>query len=166
MKRPLSEEEKALWKQLTQGIRQINAQNVSPPHQADPVKSKKFKNQLREKRENQALHFAKTVGTPKNCPLEKIPSRKLREIKPEARLDLHGYTLEKAEYALEKFFSQCFLEGKKYVLVVTGHGEGILKRYLPQWLERKTSWIVGYGEAPQSFGGNGALFVHIRKIKV
>ena len=68
---------------------------------------------------------------------------------PEARIDLHGMTLDQAHPALTGFVMRSYAEGKRLVLVITGKRArlasddggpipvrfGVLKHQVPQWLK-------------------------------
>ena len=67
--------------------------------------------------------------------------------------------------------------GSKVVLVITGKGarggddgggRGVLKRMVPLWLQSPEfrDLILGFEPAAISHGGEGALYVSLRKIRV
>ncbi|TVQ59855.1 MAG: hypothetical protein EA355_00095, partial [Rhodobacteraceae bacterium] len=75
---------------------------------------------------------------------------------PEARLDLHGMTWDRAHGALTRFVVDSAAQGRRCVLVVTGkgrgvggEGEGVLKRDAPRWLAAPplAALVVGVYEA-------------------
>lgn len=91
----------------------------------------------------------------------------------ELKLDLHGYTQEKARAALAAFLVRAQGEGARLVLVVTGKGgrlrsgetaPGVLKQKLPEWLASPglRAIVSGYAEAHQRHGGGGAYYVFVR----
>jgi DNA-nicking Smr family endonuclease len=61
--------------------------------------------------------------------------------------------------------------GARLVLVITGKGgvgqseRGVLKRQVPQWLALPEfrEWVVGFEDAHISHGGEGALYVRVRR---
>ena len=104
---------------------------------------------------------------------------------PEARIDLHGETLENARFALLHFLSSRRMQGLRLVLVITGKGaspfarhtlhglkhfntperEGKIRRELPMWLE-ETQFrvhVVGFQPSHPRHGGGGAFYVRLRK---
>ncbi|HEX5232116.1 MAG TPA: Smr/MutS family protein [Bradyrhizobium sp.] len=100
-------------------------------------------------------------------------SRGRKEI--DARLDLHGMTQTRAHRALSDFLQRAHLDGLTFVLVITGKGNsapvhsgrGVLRRQVPQWLglpEFRTL-VVGFEEAHIGHGGEGALYVRIRRAR-
>jgi DNA-nicking Smr family endonuclease len=100
-------------------------------------------------------------------------SRGRKEI--DARLDLHGMTQTRAHRALSGFLQRAHSEGLTFVLVITGKGRigaeserGVLRRQVPQWLSLPEfrSLVVGFEEAHVGHGGEGALYVRIRRSRV
>jgi DNA-nicking Smr family endonuclease len=91
----------------------------------------------------------------------------------DARLDLHGMTQTRAHRALLNFLHHAHANGMTFVLVITGKGRttgaesqrGILRRHVPQWLglPEFRHLIVGFEEAHIGHGGEGALYVRVRR---
>jgi DNA-nicking Smr family endonuclease len=101
-------------------------------------------------------------------------ARGTREI--DGRLDLHGMTQAQAHGALIGFLRGAQARGSKLVLVITGKGagggdpyseRGVLKRQVPLWLRLPEchSLIVGFEAAGIGHGGEGALYVSLRKLR-
>src|SRR5207245_1292414 len=100
-------------------------------------------------------------------------SRGKQEI--DARIDLHGMTQTRAHRALFGFLQRAHHDGLTFVLVITGKGKvggpeserGVLRRQVPQWLalpEFRTL-VVGFEEAHIGHGGEGALYVRVRRAR-
>ena len=88
----------------------------------------------------------------------------------EARIDLHGMTQDQAHGLLLSFIHRAAQRHLRTVLVITGKGrsaksEGVLKRAVPHWLSQPAFalYVSGYADAAQSHGGQGALYVRLRK---
>ena len=92
----------------------------------------------------------------------------------DGRLDLHGMTQAEAHDALFGFLRARQARGDKVVLVITGKGargsddgggRGVLKRMVPLWLglPEFRGLIVGFESAALGHGGEGALYVSLRK---
>jgi len=87
------------------------------------------------------------------------------------RLDLHGLTQAEAHAVLARFLHQAQSREAKVVLVITGkggsasEGRGVLKRQVPLWLEGAEfrSLVIGFEAAAIGHGGEGALYVRVRK---
>lgn len=104
-------------------------------------------------------------------------------------VDLHGMTQDHAYRALKSVIEGCVRRGDKTLLVVTGKGGkrysqtsastpvayrtrndfeqfgGVLKRMVPLWLAGSDlkPFVHSYGPASQEHGGEGALYVLLRR---
>jgi DNA-nicking Smr family endonuclease len=103
------------------------------------------------------------------------------QIAPGARLDLHGLTEDRAHAVLLTFLRRAQKDGVKLALVITGKGNpkdeegavwtmrrhGVLKEMVPRWLNEKSfaASIAGSAPAHRRHGGDGALYVYLRKIR-
>ena len=91
----------------------------------------------------------------------------------DGRLDLHGLTQSQAHAALLRFLRTASLQDAGLVLVITGKGRqgnderGVLKRQVPQWLNLPEfrSLVIGFEDAHIAHGGEGALYVRVRRKK-
>lgn len=98
-------------------------------------------------------------------------------LEPEARLDLHGLTLDRAHSALTGFILGAQASGKRLVLVITGKGrggdaggpipvrEGALRHAVPQWLRLPplAPVVLQVAQAHRRHGGGGACYVYLRR---
>ena len=98
-------------------------------------------------------------------------------------IDLHGYTLEHANKAIEDFINKAFLENVNKIIVVTGKGIhsdnekdpyvskdlSILKYSVPEFISNNTdlmSMINEITDAKIEDGGGGAFYIFLKKNKV
>ena len=92
----------------------------------------------------------------------------------DARIDLHGMRQAEAHRALLGFLHHAHALRYKLVLVITGKGRvepepdrdrGVLRRLVPHWLADPTMrrLVIGYEPAAIGHGGDGALYVRLRK---
>jgi DNA-nicking Smr family endonuclease len=111
-------------------------------------------------------------GIPKPPAIEKPVVRKLARgrLPIDGRIDLHGLTQSEAHNLLFDFLARAHERGLRHVLVITGKGvsrgsDGVLKRLAPQWLAKPEFrfLISGYEEAARSHGGEGALYIRLRR---
>jgi DNA-nicking Smr family endonuclease len=99
-------------------------------------------------------------------------TRGLAEI--EARLDLHGLTQAEAHRELIAFLRRARSQGARVVLIITGKGgetggggRGVLRRQVPEWLMSHPlrNDVVAIEPAGIGHGGEGALYVHLRRAR-
>ena len=92
----------------------------------------------------------------------------------DARIDLHGLRQAEAHQTLLAFLHRQHQQGGKLVLVITGKGggldargaeRGVLRRMVPHWLAEPglRRIILGYEPAAIGHGGDGALYVRLRR---
>jgi DNA-nicking Smr family endonuclease len=87
----------------------------------------------------------------------------------DGRLDLHGLTQSEAHGELLRFLRNANARDARLVLVITGKGRGpepgVLRRQVPQWLglPEFRSFVVGFEGAHIAHGGEGALYVRVRR---
>jgi DNA mismatch repair protein MutS2 len=79
-----------------------------------------------------------------------------------AEINLIGRTVDEATDELEKYLDRAFLAGLERVRVIHGHGAGILRRGVREFL-RSHPHVAGIEEAPQNEGGQGATLVELRQ---
>ena len=94
-------------------------------------------------------------------------------------IDLHGYTLEKANKTIESFINNSHEEGVSKLIIVTGkglHSENekdpyvskklsILKYSVPEFIKNKTELmkkITDIKDANIEDGGSGAFYIHLK----
>ena len=175
-KRGLSEEERALWESVAKQVKPLRKRIVKPS--MAPVEAA---NHAAPKPAASLKHVApaRTVAPSRPVPPPLAPigrrershlSRGRKEI--DARLDLHGMTQMRAHRALFGFLQRAHHDGLTFVLVITGKGKmgseferGVLRRQVPQWLglPEFRALVVGFEEAHIGHGGEGALYVRVRR---
>ena len=178
-RRTLSAEERALWRGVARSIKPLRHRRerdaldeesdalAAAPPRPPPPKAKPVKPAV-------PARPAKPPGPPPLAPLARREKQKLvRGRAPiDARLDLHGMTQEEAHAALVHFLRRSQRAGARFVLVITGKGAraggeggGVLRRQVPLWLglAEFRDAVVGFEEAHMAHGGEGALYVRLRR---
>ncbi len=77
-------------------------------------------------------------------------------------INLIGRTVDEATGELEKYLDRAFLAGLPRVRVIHGHGAGILRRGVREFLKSHPH-VATLAEAPQNEGGQGATLVELRQ---
>jgi DNA mismatch repair protein MutS2 len=77
-------------------------------------------------------------------------------------INLIGRTVDEATEELEKYLDRAFLAGLPRVRIIHGHGAGILRRGVREFLKGHPH-VATLTEAPQNEGGQGATLVELRQ---
>ena len=184
-RRSLSEDERVLWESVAKQTKPLRkrsraakpqvqaadaetpaaAKTASPPKQLPPAKIPRV---------------TRPAPPPAAPPLAPIGRRERSQLSRgrkeiDARLDLHGMTQTRAHRALFGFLERAHSDGLTFVLIITGKGKmgaeferGVLRRQVPQWLglPEFRSLVVGFEEAHIGHGGEGALYVRVRRSRI
>jgi len=186
-RRQLSDEEEALWAGFTRSIKPLKS---AKPGAKTDLKSSATPSVASTPAPSQTRSHPATpretrlAPSPPLAPLgRRLKQRVARGREPiDARLDLHGMTQQQAHAALLRFLHRAQADGVKTALVVTGKGlrkssgsdgrdadnrPGVLKRQVPMWLALPEFrlLVVGFDDAHVGHGGEGALYVRLRRGK-
>lgn len=84
----------------------------------------------------------------------------------DGRLDLHGHTQDEAFGALARFLETAQGTTQRTVIVITGKS-GVLRQQVPRWLNASPNRarVLSFTAARPADGGDGALYVLLRKVK-
>ncbi|MEL6978228.1 MAG: Smr/MutS family protein [Pseudomonadota bacterium] len=197
----LTEQDLSLWRAVAQTVRAAPRSakvartegpqiEDAPPQPAAPTGKAALLGSTRIHRPAPSVSRASTAITPAASPIDPLgprtPGLDRRTAKrlskgehaPDARIDLHGMTAERAHSALIAFILREQSRGARCVLVITGKGrrndrdatwrtgaDGVLKTMAPEWLRQPPCGplVVGVYQAHQRHGGDGALYVYLRK---
>ncbi len=98
---------------------------------------------------------------------EKLPEKpKVRTNLIDAKLDLHGLTLERAHKKFLEFIYIAAMDDMRKLLVITGKGKpGKIREEFPKWCEADylAPLISSCTNAEPRHGGAGAFYVNLRK---
>jgi DNA-nicking Smr family endonuclease len=169
-RRRLSEDERALWRGFARGVAPLRRGadvelGIAPNQPARPVPPQSVRKEHSPAKLVPAL-------TQFDRRLHQRVARGHAAI--DVRLDLHGMTQRQAHAALLHFLAQAQARNAKLALVVTGKGvgaaaaaseRGVLRRQVPLWLSLPEfrRFIVSFEQAHASHGGEGALYLRLRR---
>jgi DNA-nicking Smr family endonuclease len=171
-RRKLSDEERTLWSRITRSVAPLRRKAAEPAEAASTTRKTTAAPVVR------AHAPVRTPAPPAKPapsvePLERKLKRRLARgtVEIDARLDLHGKTQSQAHAALLRFLHRAQGDGARFVLVITGKGtredgeRGVLKRQVPLWLRLPEfrGYVAGLEDAHIGHGGEGALYVKIRR---
>jgi DNA-nicking Smr family endonuclease len=179
-RRGLSYEDRVLWTHVTKAIKPLRdeTKNVAgeigddAPEIAKPLLKPppKFKKPAPAPKTVASVVTAKPVAPPLEPLTRRMKSRVAKgKHAIDARLDLHGFTQHEAHSVLLRFLRNAHARDARLVLVITGKGRGgeigVLRRQVPQWLglPEFRALVVGFEDAAISHGGEGALYVRVRR---
>lgn len=176
-RKSLTDEEQSLWNRVTQKIKPLKQEKKhqiqSPPKAQPPLSPRK------------EAPLSLPSGIPPSPPSSAMPFssthriKRVRKVKIEARLDLHGLTRDQAQLRLAQFLHSCQNRGCLWVLVITGKGQRnvnaeqpygarspTLRALVPQWLESPSlrPVVSAYTTAKSYDGGDGALYVRLKRL--
>jgi DNA-nicking Smr family endonuclease len=180
-KRALSEEERVLWESVAKQIKPLRKKPRAAKAQTVPVEELAVTAKPAGPPKPPPAARAVKAARPEVPPVPPLAplgrrersqlSRGRKEI--DARLDLHGMTQTRAHRALLSFLQHASSDGLRFVLIITGKGRtagseserGVLRRQVPEWLSLPEfrALVVGFEEAHIGHGGEGALYVRIRR---
>jgi DNA-nicking Smr family endonuclease len=188
-RRQLSDEERALWAGFARSITPLRQSRKTAEPAAKATSHSAATPAVappNAKPHPIARRETPPAASPPLAPLgRRLKQRVARGREPiDARIDLHGMTQRQAHAALLRFLHRAQSDGAKTALVVTGKGlgkgsgrlsstgdhtgeseRGVLRRQVPLWLALSEFrlLIVGFDDAHIGHGGQGALYVRLRR---
>jgi len=145
----------------------------------NPVKKKDIKNLDKDKQD-----WEKFLNNKEKIPNKDFIHKKNIRYEKIKKIDLHGYTIEEANKAIEQFIQKCFEESVTKIIVITGKGLrsknvenpylsrdlSILKYSVPEFIESNKDlmkMIIESTDAKIEDGGSGAFYIYLKnKFKV
>jgi len=184
----------ALWREIARQIKPLR-----PAHKSDEAGQPPSPPAAKPDESPRPSHPAKPAGQPHRPPVPRHPAmpaltgidrrmqrRLIRGAADiDARLDLHGESVETARVQLQRFLADARAQGHRLVLVITGKGAspftshtlhgsghfhsperlGRLRRMVLEWLNEPEfrTHVSGFQPAHPRHGGGGALYVRLRR---
>ena len=166
MIKKITEKDKEDWENfLNNKKKNLNKNSIKKKDIKNPDKDKQdWENFLNNKQKIPNKDFVHK----KNIRYEKIK-----------KIDLHGYTIEEANKAIEQFIQKSFDENVTKIIVITGKGLrsknienpylskdlSILKYSVPEFIENNknlTQFIIEIIDAKIEDGGSGAFYIYLK----
>ncbi|MDA9853175.1 Smr/MutS family protein [Candidatus Pelagibacter sp.] len=140
----------------------------------NPLKKKDIENPDKDKQDwENFLNNKEKIPNKDSVHKKNIRYEKIKKI------DLHGYTIEEANKAIEQFIQKCFEESVTKIIVITGKGLrsknvenpylskdlSILKYSVPEFIEKNkslTRLIIETIDAKIEDGGSGAFYIYLK----
>ena len=163
------------------GVKPLNKDGIKKK-EINKINNKTQTLKKNKKNENEKITFEqKKINTEFNISFGEI-NRDLKRgrVKIDRRLDLHGYSLVDAYDKFRTEVKKTYSKNKRCILVITGKGVhqnknkklgenklfyGKIKNSIVSWIneEELKSYVLTYQDASFDYGGDGAIFVYLRK---
>ncbi len=190
--RTVAPDEAELWNRVARSVDKVRSKPRVPSHTDLVVPSPAVPARATAEPEPRARAPKTAPSSPaprvtRPVPLAEFDRRAVRQVTSgkvaiDARLDLHGMRQRDARTELHAFLRAAQARALKTVLIITGKGDtaaerdhlaaafgkpqrGVLRRSVPQWLEEPDlrPVVLSYTSAGTRHGGDGALYVQLRK---
>jgi DNA-nicking Smr family endonuclease len=163
----LTRKDAELWKQVTKDVERLPERDYE-----------EFIDEIQDKKPSAPVTVRERVSVRPEKPVKKTPTgkdvdgataRKFTRGKMdiEATVDLHGLGQSEAREVLRRFITASHQRGRRCVLVITGKGllgkPGVLKGRVPEWLDEMGPVVLKTASAQPRHGGQGALYVLLRR---
>ena len=166
MIKKITDKDKEDWENFLNNKKKIFNKN--------PVKKKDIKNPDKDKHD-----WENFLNNKEKIPNKDFVHKKNIRYEKIKKIDLHGYTIEEANRAIEQFIQKCFDEDVTKIIVITGKGLrsksvenpylskdlSILKYSVPEFIEKNkslTRLIIETIDAKIEDGGSGAFYIYLK----
>ena len=167
-----------VWRRMTRSVRPLPGRSAPPaPQEREPVSEAETVEPPEADAPAPSGPPALRSPAAPGPGIDKRTARRIRRgaLPIDAKIDLHGLTREEAYRRLTAFIAQSQAGGRRLVLVVTGKGRrsedgmaaGVIRREAPLWLTRppNAARVLDTAPAQARHGGDGALYVYLRKLR-
>ena len=169
MIKKITEKDKEDWENFLNNKKKIFNKNS--------VKKKDIKNPDKDKQD-----WENFLNNKQKIPNKDFVHKKNIRYERIKKIDLHGYTIEEANKAIEQFIQKSFDENVTKIIVITGKGLrssnienpylskdlSILKYSVPEFIENNkslTQLIIETTDAKIEDGGSGAFYIYLKRKK-
>jgi DNA-nicking Smr family endonuclease len=166
LKNKISDKDKQDWENFLKNKKKTPNQNI--------LKNKSTKNSDKDKQD-----WENFLNNKEKVPNKDFVYKKNIRYEKIKKIDLHGYTIEEANKAIEQFTQKCFDENITKIIVITGKGlrsknienpylskdMSILKYSVPEFIENNislTRLIIEITDAKIEDGGSGAFYIYLK----
>lgn len=176
----LSDEDKALFREQMRSVKPLQEKHAKVGHSSSTLPRSPIKKPFHDSNK-QEFYLSDFISNPvqSNTILSyrtsDVPNQRFKELKNglipwEKRLDLHGLYTEDARQALVHFIKHQINEDVRCLLIIHGKGghQGappVIKNMVNRWLSQ-FSEVIAFHSALPKHGGNGAVYVLLKKNRV
>ena len=169
--RKINKHELELWKQVTKNDKKFK--DYTKDYNINPNNCKKIKTKEIKKELVSQINDIKKNGADNPVQINKRTKHKIERglIRPEATIDLHGYSQIEAKNNLISFIISSINKDIRCILVITGRKntyqgvKGVIREKLPLWIQEKalSKYVIFNCFATLKDGGDGARYLLLRK---
>lgn len=164
------------FKDMIEGVKPLSSDKIDP----DSAPKRKFKRRETTAPATNRATFGELENVTPVSPDEvlsfvrggiqqKLMTKLKKGLVPfEAKIDLHGATVNQAGKELQSAIDQSYQQGLRCILVVHGRGKGsfdnkpALKTHVNQWL-RDSKKVLAFHSTQPRHGGTGAVYVLLKR---
>ena len=123
--------------------------------------------------------WEKFIKKKEKLPKKNISLKKINREELIKKIDLHGYSLQKANETISNFINECFFKNVTKIIVITGKGLrsdnisnpyvskdlSILKHSVPEYIKSNIDLmkkIIDIKDAKIEDGGGGAFYINLK----
>lgn len=170
----ISEEDLAIFHQAMKGAKPL----IKPKARVTKTTTPKKKSPIRYEEPEERINLSDSLVVDqvqseefiafKQASVSNKILRKLRkgQYNVEAKLDLHGLSVEQARSAVQRFLQRCADEKIRVALIIHGKGHHsqmpILKNKINHWL-RELNCVLAFCSAAPADGSRGAIYVLLKR---
>jgi len=170
---PLSLEDKALFRRVTQDVTPLKSNQVSTKKPVQKLgQASLSKEPPKERYLSSVYHSEVGPETILSYRGPSLPKKRFTELQKghipcTAKLDLHGQTSDTAAVSFLSFLDKAKAEGHRCLLIIHGKGQlqttaPVLKNLINHWLGQIPE-VLGFHSALPKDGGAGAVYVLLSK---
>ena len=177
----MDSDKKSMFQEAMKGVKPLRASKQQQT--SKPPKPARTRAPIKHKHEHDIPRPAQTLSNPldtsniqantclsygkSHVQAKQFKALKQGEWPIEARLDLHGFSLDNASDTLTHFISRAALDGLRLVLIIHGkggrfHEPPLIKTHVNHWLKQLPE-VLAFHSARPHHGGEGALYVLLRR---
>lgn len=142
------------WLEYTKSIKKLKNRNVVPRQN---IETHRFIELPKSKVPNVTIPL-------KILPVYSMNKKEKRKFQEEAKIDLHGFTRDRIFKTLESFCAKCIAVNIRNVVIITGKGDGVVKKEAMQWISSSSSYVISFFPIHDSKKEVGSFAIRLRKL--
>jgi DNA mismatch repair protein MutS2 len=135
-----------------------------PPSSGYTAKARTNNNPTMSKMAQRALELDSSADSPIDMSPNASPRDKGSTMKTKANtVDCVGKNFEESKRLALYAFSNAAMSNRSVVYILHGHGTGVLKKKIREWLKSDRQWVKNFRPADQEDGGDALTRVELKK---